>query len=95
MTLTRIYPVEAQVASLILVVIGIVLSLVGALDLSASVSRLVHSLVHNVNADTDIGVNWLRGFILLVLGIFLLVISLGVSESLENIYYQIEDAFLQ
>jgi len=93
--LTRIYSVIAQVDSLILVVIGTVLSLVGALDLSASVSRLVHSVVHSVNVDTGIGVGLLRGFFLLVLGVILLVISLGESESLENIYYQIEDAFLQ
>jgi hypothetical protein len=87
--------VIAQVDSLILVVIGTVLSLVGALDLIASVSRLVHSVVHSVNVDTGIGVGLLRGFFLLVLGVILLVISLGESESLENIYYQIEDAFLQ
>ena len=93
--MTRIYSVIAQVDSLILVVIGTVLSLVGALDLSASVSRLVHSVVHSVNVDTGIGVGLLRGFFLLVLGVILLVISLGESESLENIYYQIEDAFLQ
>jgi hypothetical protein len=51
--------------------------------------------MHSVNVDTDIGVGLLRGFFLLVLGAILLVISLGVSESLENIYYQIEGAFLQ
>jgi uncharacterized membrane protein len=83
------------VASLILVVIGIVLSLVGALDLNMSISRLVNSVVHSVNVDTDIGVSLLRGTLLLVLGIFLLLISLCVSELLENIYHQIEDAFLQ
>jgi len=93
--LTRIYHVEAQVASLILVVIGIVLSLVGVLDLNMSFSRLVNSVVNGVNVDTDIGVSLLRGTLLLVLGIFLLLISLSVSELLENIYHQIEDAFLQ
>ena len=93
--MTRIYHVEAQVASLVLVVIGIVLSLVGVLDLNMSFSRLVNSVVNGVNVDTDIGVSLLRGTLLLVLGIFLLLISLSVSELLENIYHQIEDAFLQ
>jgi hypothetical protein len=88
----------SAVVSLILaalVVPGIVLSLVGALDLSMSVSRLVHSVVHSVNVDTDIGVGLLRGFFLLVLGVLLLFISFLASEPLENVYYQIEDAFLQ
>jgi uncharacterized membrane protein len=89
--LTRIY----QVVSLILVVLGTVLCFVGAVDLYMSISRFVNSVVHSVNVDTDIGVSLLRGTILLVLGIFLLVISLRVSELLENIYHQIEDAFLQ
>jgi uncharacterized membrane protein len=79
----------------VLFVLGIVLSLVGALDLGMSMSRLVHSVMRNVNADTDIGVDWLRGFILLVLGIFLLVISWHVSKLIEDVYHQIEDAFLQ
>jgi len=98
LTLTRIYPVEAQVTSLILVVLfvlGIVLIIVGALDLGVSMSKLVHSVMHNVNADTDIGVDWHRGFNLLVLGIFLFVISWLASKPLENVYHQIEDAFLQ
>jgi hypothetical protein len=86
------------VTSLILVVLfvlGIVLYLVGALDLYMSLSRLVHSVMRNVNADTDIGVDWLRGFKLLVLGIFLLIISWLASKPLDNVYHQIEDAFLQ
>jgi len=96
--LTRIYTVIDQVVSLILVafvVLGAVLLLVGVLDLGMSMSGLVRSVMHSVNVDTDIGVGLLRGFFLLVLGAILLVISLGVSESLENIYYQIEGAFLQ
>jgi hypothetical protein len=96
--MSRIYPAIDQVASLIIValfVLGIVLLLVGALDLGMSMSGLVYSVMRNVNVDTDIGVGLLRGFFLLVLGVILLAISLRVSESLENIYYQIEDAFLQ
>jgi Ca2+/Na+ antiporter len=89
------YSVVVSLILVALVVPGIVLSLVGALDLSMSVSRLVRSVVHSVDVDTDIGVGLLRGPLYLVVGVLLLAISLGVSESLENIYYQIEDAFLQ
>lgn len=93
--MARMYSVVVSLILVALVVPGIVLSLVGALDLSMSVSRLVRSVVHSVDVDTDIGVGLLRGPLYLVVGVLLLAISLGVSESLENIYYQIEDAFLQ
>ncbi len=93
--MTQIYPVTAQVISLTLIIIGFVLSLVGALDLIMSMSGLVNSVMHSGNADTDIGVGLLRGILSLVLGVILMFISSKTSELLENVYHHIEDAFLK
>jgi len=92
--LTRVYPVIAQVASLILVVLGTVMLLAGALDLIESVSRLTRSVMYSVGVDTDISVGLLRGPLYLVVGVLLLAISLPVGESLERAYHQIKDALL-